>query len=341
MTGIWLTLIIISIASATLMASFGARQIGNTLKGKTICALLGVASAATTLALMFISVSAGSAWAISVSLLVLATMAGISLRRSLKSGDGQTANPTDLTALATRECENRLGPAVRQTIGITRSTWKVGAVGLLIPAVALFSFCAGETVRISQNSIPPWDSQPWKEGLTARVYWSKEPSPEARAGFEATATLFGVPIRYVESESEANLRIWPETKFTGQCKLGAAAAFSSPDPITGDGGLESGDIYICRWTLPPDKPPLPDNSLMAHETAHLLGAVPHFGEGLMAHMGGNGSWWFSEEEVQCMLYRVNEYQKGKAGAAENSGKDKQGTNVNGQVPSDCPPPPRF
>ena len=80
MTGIWLTLVIISIASATLMASFGARQIGNTLKGKTICALLGVASAATTLALMFISVSAGSAWAISVSLLVLATMAGISLR---------------------------------------------------------------------------------------------------------------------------------------------------------------------------------------------------------------------------------------------------------------------
>lgn len=341
MTGFWVTVVVLSLASAALMASFDVPFKSSTPKVKTICALLVLASAAITLVIIFIFVSAGPTWSISIGLLLLSTMVVIFQRRNLTKGNGQGTGPTNRTALANGERIKSLAPFIGRATRISRATLKMGVIGLAIPGLALLLYGTLETVRISLTYIPPWESQPWKEGLTARVYWGKEPSPEARAGFEAVAILFGVSFRYVESEKEANLRIWPGTRFSGQCKLGEAAAYSSPDPIHGDGGLESGDIYICRWTLPSDEPPIPAKSLMAHETAHLLGAVPHFGNGLMAHMGGNSSWCFSEEEVDCMLDRVEKFRLGAKGMTRHSEKKNQETNDSRQVHPGCPSPPRF
>ena len=36
-------------------------------------------------------------------------------------------------------------------------------------------------------------------------------------------------------------------------------------------------------------------------------AVAHFGTGLMAEGGGDGSPWFSEEDVDKMCQRINEF----------------------------------
>ena len=341
MAGFWATLVVLSLASAALMAFFDVPFKSSTPKVKTICALLVFASAAITLVIIFMFVSAGPAWSISIGLLALSTMIVIFLRRNFKKGDGQGMDSTNLTPFANGERKKSLAPFIGRATWISRATLKMGIIGLAIPGLTLFLYGTLETARISLTYIPPWESQPWKEGLTATVYWGKEPSQEARAGFEAVANLFGVPFSYVDSEREANLRIWPGTRFAGQCKLGAAAAYSSPDPIIGNGGLESGDIYICRWTLPSDKPPIPAKSLMAHETAHLLGAVPHFGNGLMAHMGGDGSWWFTEEEVDCMLYRVEKFRLEIEGATKNDEKTNQETNDSRPAHPDCPPPPRF
>ena len=187
-----------------------------------------------------------------------------------------------------------------------------------------------EKGRVTDTLIRPEHSQPWKEGLTANVYWDKKPSLETSAGFEDTAKLLGVQFRYVSEVGEGNIRIWLDTKLKGYCKLGTVLGFVSPTPIRGNKGQESGDIYLCRWTMRPDKFYQTDYSVMAHETAHLLAAVGHFGEGLMAPKGGDGSQWFSEEEIEHMCDRIDNFRETKGGEAKISGKAKEANQDNGQ-----------
>ena len=324
-----LTLLFLSISSAMLMSSYGAPRRGNRLTGFAILFLLGVATATATISLMFISVMAGFAWPLFISTVILTAATAWVLARRL---NGTTGSSTSSNRIG----EKRIGRAAMELRGIIKpSLGKSGALGLVIPVLVFALAYCGEPYRISFEYISPEQSQPWKESLTATVYWGEEPSQQAKAGFEKTAALLGVAFRYVEEEKEANLRIWPDTKIKYLCKLGETAGFASPSPITGDQGLESGDIHICRWTLPSDMPRPSEYALMAHEAAHLLAAVGHHsGKGLMVK-GGGGFQWFTDEEIHCMLNRIRAFREEAQQEAKMGEESPLATSSEEQVTTDC------
>ena len=282
-------------------------------RSRKIPILLLMLNAVATPVLMFANV--GPTWFISGCGLILAPTFVILIRDEMR-------------------VDRRQQPLVENT---ESKKWSVigilGAIGFLIPGIAITTMAIAsgfEQERVTETLISPEHSQPWKEGLTANVYWDKKPSLETRAGFEDTAKLLGVQFRHVSEVDEGNIRIWLDTKINGYCKLGTVAGFVSPTPIRGNKGQESGDIYLCRWTMRPDKFYQTDYSVMAHETAHLLAAVGHFGEGLMAPKGGDGSQWFSEEEIEHMCDRIKNFRETKGGEAKIGGKAKEANQDNGQ-----------
>ena len=308
-------------------------------RGRAIPTLLVVPNAAATPVLMFANLE--PTWSIPACLLILTPTVVILIRDRMTVDRRQHAQPSEQPALANSESKKWPLVVTRIPIGIARLIGFRWVIGFLVPSITIAVLAIAihlETGRVTGNLIIPEQSQPWKEGLTANVYWGKNPSEETRAGFEDTATLLGVQFRYVGEAGEANIRIWPDTKIKHYCKLGTTAGFVSPGPIKGNQGQESGDIYQCRWMWRLDNPHLTDYSLTAHETAHLLAAVGHFGEGLMAHMGGDGSQWFSEEDIEHMCDRINKFRDSMSQKAEISGKTKPVASKDAHNKSACGPP---
>ena len=329
MIKILLTLLFLSVTSAMLMSLLGDFRRGSGLRGHAIPFFLGTATATVTIALLFLSVVAGFSWPLFISAVILTAATVLILVRRLKGKAGSYSSSDRRGGRRVGHASVELGRIIKPTLG------KIGAFGLAIPVVAFVLVYCGEEYRISRVYISPEKSEPWKEGLTAKVYWGEEPSEQAKAGFEMTAALLGVAFRYVEEENEANLRIWPDTKIKYLCKLGETAGFASPSPITGDRGLESGDIHICRWTLPSKVPPPSDHALMAHETAHLLAGVGHHtGEGLMVK-GGGGFHWFTDEEIHCMLNRIRAFRGDAQQKAKMVEENKPTTSSKEHVTTSC------
>lgn len=142
----------------------------------------------------------------------------------------------------------------------------------------------------------PWDSE-----TVAVVHWDAEPSGASLTGFEDTANALGVRFERTHELQKANLRIWTTRKRHAYCKLGTVLGFA--EPAVDFSGITSGDIHICpnAWFARLVILPTPsDHSLMAHETAHLLAGVGHFGDGLMAALSGARTGWFSPGEIEHM-----------------------------------------
>ena len=186
-------------------------------------------------------------------------------------------------------------------------------IWLLFPVIAI---ATGGTCKlyiehdqhIQERLVPMEDGRPWQEGLTARVYWNNQPSKEIREGFADTVKLLGFNYVEVESTEEANLRIWLNS-WKYRCKWPATEGFASLDPTPSDLGSRVGDIHICSVTTPYTWDRLPEYSLMAHETAHLIATQEHIGKGLMAEGGGDGSRWFNDMEIQEMCDKINSFHK--------------------------------
>ena len=160
--------------------------------------------------------------------------------------------------------------------------------------------------QLSGKLTKPEQGRPWREGLVARVYWDEPPSQGMQSGFADTVKVLGFNYENVEGVEEANVRIWPDS-WAYLCKWGRIEGFASLDPNPSIYGGETGDIYTCRFTSPFKDRPFTDYSVMAHETAHLLAAQPHFGSGLMGEGGGHGAFRFNETEIQIMCNRVRSF----------------------------------
>ena len=184
-------------------------------------------------------------------------------------------------------------------------------IWLVFPLIAIATggtckFYIEHKQQIEERLMPIEDARPWQEGLTARVHWNKQPSDEIRKGFSDTFRLLGFNYVVVESIKEANLRIWLNS-WEYHCKWPATEGFASLDPSPGNLGSQVGDIHICKITTPYTWDRLPGYSLMAHETAHLLAAQEHIGNGLMAEGGGDGSRWFNDTEIQTMCDNIDSF----------------------------------
>ena len=160
--------------------------------------------------------------------------------------------------------------------------------------------------KIAGELTTPEEGEPWREGLTVRVYWNKPPTKGMENGIADTAEILGFSHEKVDSLEDANIRIWPDS-WEYMCKWTTSAGFASLDPNPGALGSQTGDIHICKFTSPIKDHPITDYSTVAHETAHILAAQGHFGDGLMGVGGGNGSSWFNEMEIQKMCDKINEY----------------------------------
>ena len=162
------------------------------------------------------------------------------------------------------------------------------------------------------------------------MYWNEQPSDGMEGGFADTVKLLGFKYENVESAEEANIRMWLNS-WAYHCKWLNAAGFVSLDPNPSSYGSETGDIYICRFTTPFKHHPTTDYSTMAHETAHLLAAQWHFGNGLMGEGGGDGSPWFSEIEIQVMCDKIKAYHESVRAAGNNSNGQSAGGTLEGDM----------
>ena len=162
--------------------------------------------------------------------------------------------------------------------------------------------------QLSKVITSPVYGEPWREDLTVRAYWHKPASQDAHSGLADTVRILGFEHETVETLAEANLHVWPDS-WAQSCKWPSTIAFASLDPNPSSKGSQTGDIHICRFTTPFKKHPSSDYSIVAHEAAHILAAQLHFGEGLMAEAGGNGSPWFTQEEIRAMCDKINDFHR--------------------------------
>ena len=162
--------------------------------------------------------------------------------------------------------------------------------------------------HIDQVTTAPKEGTPWREELTVRVYWDERISEEARRGLADTAKVLGFQYDNVQARDDANLHVWPSSR-AKKCKWPSTKAFVSLDSSPDAQGSQWGEIYICGFKNPLLKSKLDDYAIMAHETAHILAAQPHFGDGLMAEAGGNGADWFTEEEIKSMCEKISKFRK--------------------------------
>ena len=181
---------------------------------------------------------------------------------------------------------------------------------MLIPSILLTITCGARLVDIkleAGKTTLPEDSEVWQEDLPLKVYWNKQPSEELNAGFSDTVEVLGFNYESVDSVEDANIRIWLDSR-SRSCKWMKTAGFVSPDPNPSEQGAQTGEIHICQFTTPfKDHPLIDDYSTITHETAHLLAAQPHFGTGLMAKGGGDGSPRLSKTEIQTMRHKIDAF----------------------------------
>ena len=138
------------------------------------------------------------------------------------------------------------------------------------------------------------------------MWWEIAPSQGMENGFVETAETLGFSHERAQSIHDANFRIWFDSWAYG-CKWLTAYGFASLDATPSTFGSQTDDIYICKFTTPLTGRRPSDDSLMAHEAAHIFAAQPHVGNGLMAHGGGNGADQFTETEVESMRNKINAF----------------------------------
>ena len=181
------------------------------------------------------------------------------------------------------------------------------SVATTILAPALFSTMSFLHVsHIRENVTDLQASQPWKQGLTVRVWWQKTPPPEMESGLADTARILGFTYEPVQSIHDANLRVWIDS-WAYNCKWLTPYAFASPDPARSVCGSQTGDIHVCWFENPFADREFSGRLVIAHETGHILAAQPHFGDGLMAEGGGEYATWFTDEELKAMRSRISEF----------------------------------
>ena len=186
----------------------------------------------------------------------------------------------------------------------------------------------GHSAHIEKTTTSPEKGIPWREDLTVKVYWDERIFEEIRRGLADAAGVLGFQYENVATQEEANLHVWPYS-WAMKCKWPSTKAFVSLDPSPDAQGSQWGEIYICGFKNPILKGKLNDYSMMAHETAHILAAQPHFGDGLMAEAGGNGADWFTEKEIESMCRKISSYRKSLNQAPQN---EKNNHSKSGKVP---------
>ena len=96
----------------------------------------------------------------------------------------------------------------------TRGAWKNPYVFSCLAVVIAVPTLIGVPVAFHQkhvtaNTTGPDEGRPWREELTARVWWQKPPTQEMESGLADTAKALGITYERVESVDHANLRVWP------------------------------------------------------------------------------------------------------------------------------------
>ena len=187
----------------------------------------------------------------------------------------------------------------------------------LILAAGLLVYFVVDSLPLRRDDHPPRhgdDFHPWMEHHQAVVYWDAGHTAAMRAGFESTAELLGVDFRHTDDIDEANLRVWIDRRRFKYGGLGGVWGRAQEEWPSTPHGIEAGDIYLfpTSWGLrrfcPVDR--INDYSLMAHETAHLLAGVGHFGAGLMvAGPEYRGRKWFTVEDILYMQRHVGDFRR--------------------------------
>ena len=231
----------------------------------------------------------------------------------------------------TRRCSS-----IREKLGgvVRRKVWWI----FVLTAVASGVMCEvylEDQKLLQEKELPIENAKPWQRGLVVRVYWSETVSEEMRKGLGYTVRSLGYSHVEVNSADEANFKVWIGSWKEG-CKWPPAEGFSVLEEEPDERGSETGAVHICRMRAPLRWNRLSDYALMAHETAHVMAAQEHIGEGLMAKGGGDGSKSFNEMEIQAMCAKVNALPEpvrptGKSPAAHTGMVDQQ----KGQVVPAC------
>ena len=218
------------------------------------------------------------------------------------------AIPTAFAILRRLDIKDERGPRVIVKAGTYIWNRPLMIPIFMITALSTMTLAAYivHMTNVGNQVTSPMESIPWQKELPARVYWNGQPNPDMQQGFASTAKLLGFRYEEATTAEEANIQIWPNS-WMHMCKWLETSAFVSLDPDPSPQGAQTADIYICRFTLPWNKKIHTDYSVMAHETAHVLAAIGHFGEGLMAKKGGDGPPWFSNADIKELCEKITEF----------------------------------
>ena len=179
------------------------------------------------------------------------------------------------------------------------------AITILVPGF-LSIMSMFHASHIAANVVSPEATQPWKQELTVRVWWQKTPSLEMQSGLADTARILGFTYEPAQSIHDANLRVWIDS-WAYNCKWLTPYAFAAPDPRPSGCGSQTGDIHVCWFKSPFAGRKFSERSVIAHETAHILAAQPHFGDGLIPKGRGEYATWFTGEELDKMRSRISAF----------------------------------
>ena len=135
-------------------------------------------------------------------------------------------------------------------------------------------------------------------------------------GFTETANLLGYDYERAPTKEEANFLIQFDS-WAHMCKWLQTAAFVNLEANPSPEGARQAEMHICNITVPWGRSINSGYSLIAHEAAHVFPAIAHFGTGLMAEGGGDGSPWFSEEDIDRMCKKINDFRDSLEKAAND------------------------
>ena len=214
--------------------------------------------------------------------------------------------PLALLLIGIRHIQGPEGP--RKTVLYAWNQPALRTLGIaIIISTGTSMLYVGHMYQMDGELIPPSEGKPWTQDLTARVYWSKQPSQEIQNGFADTIKLLGFNHRTVDSTQEANIRVQLDS-WDRLCKWPTIKGFAILDPNPGPKGGRTGEIHICRFSTPLIIPPgMTDRGLIAHETAHIFAAQEHTDSGLMKQGGGDGFSWFNQDEIREMCDRIDQF----------------------------------
>ena len=147
----------------------------------------------------------------------------------------------------------------RSPVGVALRTWgRPILISMLIPSVLLTITCGariGDELLTAPKTTLPEDSEVWREDLPLKVYWSKRPSEELKAGFSDTVEVLGFNYENVDSVEDANLRIWLDS-WSRSCKWMKTAGFVSPDPNPSEQGAQTGETTYLQIHHAVQGPPI-------------------------------------------------------------------------------------